>query len=288
MITRPSDAQLNGNTQGIFYDSATDTTTIDNNVIITKAIKNSLWCEGNINTYGDVYMNCYSMGGINYGFYKLIDFINDRDQVCYDKGVEGVNKANAAQNSANDAQNTANAALAATVVNAGATALVASNLATLNGIVTTHTAALATINGELGEIDTNLSTLNGKTSLMNAATTLSSNFIKSIKVYTAEEQITPVVTIDPYSPSLFSNGLQVNEILEANEISCDTLGCNTLNISGDLNLPNSTATLKSITTDSTSVQTIDGSAVYIGHFGSPVYINGLLYNPIANFFSQWE
>ena len=122
---------------------------------------------------------------------------------------------------------------------------------------------------------------------MNSASGTASNFTDSINVFTSANPITPVISINPNAASNFSNGLEVGETLTANEISCDKVGCNEFNLSGNLSLPNSDATVKSVTTSGTSIQTLDGSVIYIGHLGTPVYIGGLLYNPVANFFSQW-
>jgi hypothetical protein len=323
LISGPENQFINENMQGIYFNSSTDTTTIDNNLIVSKTFVNrgdgnSIYATSNIATTKDIYMNCYSNewnGTRTYNYYNLYDFITAENTVtrnridfvgtvannsvqigshAQDTANDAYNIANDAYNRANNAQNRANDAYQkasdAEAIGSSALGLTGTNSLAIGGLASALAGTNATVlahTGQLLAIDTNLSALNGKTSKMNPASATASNFLDAVKVYTSLNQITPVITIDPNTISSFNNGLEVAETLTANEISCDKVGCNELNLSGNLNLPTSDATIKSVTTSGSAIQNLDGSAIYIGHLGTPVYIGGLLYNPIANFFSQW-
>lgn len=188
--------------------------------LINRGDGNSMNIEsGNINMNSGLKLNidCGTEGGVNYGVYDLVAYIKARDQVCYDRGTEGVNAASDAQSTADGA---AAAAAAAGTVASGAAALGLSNASAITGLTGTLTALSGTVGTQgtaIVNLESSVSTLQAKTEYMylvsydinDGETT---NFFNRIAVRTSVIQITPSVDLRATGVSYFNNGLQSKTI----------------------------------------------------------------------------
>jgi hypothetical protein len=214
---------------------------------------------GDITTPNDLWCNCYSVGGVNYGYYKLIDFINARDQVCYDRGTEGVNKANDAYDLAATAQATATATAAAVAAQAVVVAGLATDVTALNATTAAQTAAI-------GSLTTRTTALEDKTlNMLPASIGYASHFLNHVQIYQASNPYDPVIDLDPTGLSTIGGGVKTPQIrhtsdntkldvtfgINTGDITCDEIGSNKITNSGET----STATLKTNTIASTTAST---------------------------------
>ena len=173
LITGPSNPELEGNTQGITYNSSTDTTTIDNNLFVPKNITT--------NRQGQT---------IN-----LVTYIDDQVGIAYSHASDALTQANsamgngdAAKNRANDAYSLANTANtkadANTLAIAGLGITTDTELAALEtqlqGEIATATAELQ---GQINVIDDEILALQGKTQYQTCnQVTLTTSFSNTLSV----------------------------------------------------------------------------------------------------------
>ena len=163
LITGPSNPEIEGNTQGITYDSTTDTTNINNNVNITGYLNTSIQGQQK----------------------NLVVYVDEQVAIAYARGSEGVNDAAAAHSRADDAYNLASTANG---VAAGAAGLGATNSAAitaLQGEVTGLQAEVAGLSGDISIINDEIDALEGKTQYQTCnVTTLTTNFANTLTVGT--------------------------------------------------------------------------------------------------------
>jgi hypothetical protein len=192
--------------------------------------------NGNFETPNTIYCDCGIAGGINFGYYDLVSFIKQRDQVSYDLASTANGTANSAQSDANDALATAGTALGlATTASVGVVALTAS-VAVITGTT------IPALQGQISGLEGSVGVLESKTSRMLPASSTGTKCSGSVYVYTIENPITPSIDLNPYTTSNFSAGLSVAGNINTNDITCDEIGSNKIVNSGNIQTASLTTT----------------------------------------------
>lgn len=254
-------AQLNSlilQTIGISYNSGTDTTTIDNNVVISNS-KN-------------LYIQVSNGDSVPLGSY-----IDQQVAIAYSHASDGISQAQAAQNTANNAQNTANnannTANGALSLASGASAAVAG----LSGVVAQNSTDIAALGSALAITDGNVAVLETKTQNLNA--------VPSISTFTGQI-ITGDTTINPLSiltPTLDAETSVITPVISSNTATL-TLTPAVQNLNGSTVNIGASASAINIGTDGVSSITIGSLSTAL-----TTYICGVPYSPFfpTGFGAQW-
>lgn len=248
-------ANTNQKITGISYSSPTDTTTIDNNVIIS----------GNANVSGNLNIQV-----LNGSIVPLNSYIDQQVNVAYQRANYGIDLANNAQNTANNAQDTANnaqnTANGAMSLASGASAGVAG----LGTVVAQHTTDIAALGAGLAIADTNITALQVKTQNINAIigeTTFTGQVLVGDTTINSATIFTPTIDAETavYTPTINSNTATINIIPAVQNLQGTTINIGKL----------SGGSIVNVATDGTLNQ------VNIGNLTTPVYINSTLYVPFT-------
>jgi hypothetical protein len=287
-LTVSGDASLNSN---VSFGATGGTTTakfLSN--IVDKGDGWSLYItSGNVRLDSGLKLNvdCGVEGGITYGVYDLVAYIKERDQVCYDRGTEGVIDAS-------NAQATADAALA--LAGSADAAVVALGIA-IDARIDAIDLEIDGIVGDLGDLNDSVGTLQTKTAYMNpVSTTFSrSEFFNRIAVFPYDGALSYGILLDPSGTSSFTGGIdanninttagQVNNLRGATVNIGDTLGAVNID-SSNVSLGNVAASSVRIGSETSNVE-VSGSTITVGegalystiNLNGAVYINSILYIP---------
>jgi len=287
-LTVAGDASLNSN---VSFGATGGTTTakfLSN--IVDKGDGWSLYItSGNVRLDSGLKLNvdCGVEGGITYGVYDLVAYIKARDQVCYDRGTQGVVDAS-------NAQATATAAL--TLAGSADAAVVALGIA-IDARIDAIDIEIDGIVGDLGDLNDAVGTLQSKTAYMNpVSTTFSrSEFFNRVAVFPYDGALSYGILLDPSGTSSFTGGIDANNInttagqvnnLRGSTVNIgDTLGAVNID-SSNVSLGNVAASSVRIGSETSNVE-VSGSTITVGegalystiNMNGAVYINGLLYVP---------
>lgn len=261
-------SQLNSltlQTIGISYNSPTDTTTIDNNVVISNN-------------------KTLTISNINGNPVPLNSYIDQQVNIAYNQANTGINLANQAQSTANDALSTANNANT-TANNANATANGALSLASgasaavaaLSAVVAQNSTDIAGLAAGLAATDSAVGVLEVKTQNLEA--------VPSISTFTGQI-ITGDTTINPLSiltPTLDAETSIITPVISSNTGTI-TLTPAVQNLNGTTVNIGASASAVNIGTDGVS-------SITIGSLNTALttYICGFPYNPFfpTGFSAQW-
>jgi hypothetical protein len=245
-------------------------------------------------------VDCGVEGGITYGVYDLVAYIKARDQVCYDRGTEGVNDAAAAQSTADGAAATA---AAAAVTAAGAVAAGVTNAAAIAATDVT----VAGQGAAISTLQTSMTTEQSKTQYMKPVSTtfLRSEFYNKIAIYPNLTSLAYGIQLDPDGTSNFDYDIDCSGTLAVKNISTNSgqvnnLRGSTVNIgdaNGSTNIDCSFVSVGNVVGSSvsvgyeTGVVNVNGGNITLGegalystiNLNAATYINGVLYVPFSNF-----
>lgn len=270
-------------------------------------------------------VDCGTEGGVNYGVYNLVSYIKARDQICYDRGTEGLNRANEAYDHATDVGNDANAyttaAVAALTAEGGALFVLEGEVSTLQGELLELAGTVGELSGTVGDLETDMTVQQSKTQYMLpvSGTFSTSRFYNNISIYETANSLAYSIYLSPTTTSTFSNGLECNALSTlagnvqnirgstvniADSGGAANIDCTSVSLgnvaSSSIQIGDTTSTLTAnvgtLTLGNTSASNVkigaSNSNITIGGLSSSIYINGFLYIPFnpANFataLAQW-